>query len=205
MIGFLRGIIFDVSQENVIIEVGGVGYRVTLHQKEISMLKQGDSAFIYTDFIVREDMVQLFGFLTSQGLKLFQILITASGIGPKIALGITGVTSYKDFARAVLQEDISSLVRLPGVGKKTAQKIVLELKDKLVQEETVAADIAISGMNSGVFEAREALTGLGFSPSEVEDYLREALQSQGAEATSDVLVKHVLQRLGGKETDNGTG
>lgn len=204
VIAFLRGIIFESNQESVIIEVGGVGYEVSVHPKEAGMLKQGDSAFLFTDFIVREDLVQLFGFLTPEGLRLFKTLISASGIGPKTALAITGVTSYRDFAGAVFREDTSSLVRLPGVGKKTAQKMILELKDKLVQEDADFSGTQTSGMmTSGVFEAREALTGLGFSPSEVEDFLREALKVEGTEAASDVLVKHVLQSLGGKGADNG--
>ena len=203
MISFLRGTVFEAGQEAVQIEVGGIGYQVTMHPKEAGFLKEGDEAFLFTSFIVREDMVQLFGFLTSEGLLLFNTLLSASGIGPKTAIAITGTTTYGDFAAAVMREDISFLVQLPGVGKKTAQKIVLELKDKLSQDGAVLLAPEAITVNSQLKEARAALQGLGFASGEVEDLLQEALRENGHEAPSNVLVKHVLQRLGGKGADHG--
>lgn len=199
MISFLRGTLFEVGQETVVIEVGGIGYQVAVHPNEAGLLRKGDGGFFYTSFIVREDMVQLFGFLTSEGLMLFRTLISASGIGPKTALAITGATSYRDFAAAVMREDIAYLVQLPGVGKKTAQKMILEFKDKLSQETSVLLAPESTVVTNQLTEARAALQGLGFGAGEVEDLLQEALKENGHDATSNVLVKHVLQRFGGKE------
>lgn len=204
MISFLRGTIFYIGHDNLIIDVGGVGYQVAVNPKEIPLLKKGEKAFIYTSFILREDMVQLFGFLTFEGLKLFRTLILASGIGPKTALAITGSISYREFACAVLQDDLRALMCLPGVGKKTAQKMLLELKDKIPQEDISAAAPSGTLAAPGIIEAREALRGLGFVAGEVEELLSEALKEKGADAESDVLVKHVLQQLGGRRSDNGT-
>ena len=203
MISFLRGIIFEVGQDNIIIEVNGIGYQVAVHPNEAALLKKGDSTFLYTSFVVREDLVSLFGFLTPEGLRLFKTLISASGIGPKTALAITGASSYSDFAGAVFSDDISSLIRLPGVGKKTAQRMLVELKDKLVQEEALGFVHEALPPAPGIGVARQALQGLGFAAAEVEDLLKEALKEKGPEADSNVLVKHVLQRLGGKGADNG--
>lgn len=198
MISFLRGTIFDVSQETVIVEVGGIGYQVTVHSKEATLLRKGEGAFLYTCLVVREDLVQLFGFLSPEGLHLFKTLISASGIGPKTALAITGATSYRDFAAAIFRDDLSYLVRLPGVGKKTGQKLLVELKDKLSQDDFTVSTGEFSAPAAGIVEAREALEGLGFSLAEVEDFLQEALKEKGPGAASDVLVQHVLQRLGGR-------
>jgi len=205
MISFLRGTIFEVGQDTLVIEVGGIGYQVAVHPKDTALLGKGDSVFLYTSFIVREDMVQLFGFIKPDDLLLFKTLISASGIGPKTALAITGATTYRDFAAAVMREDVSFLVRLPGVGKKTAQKMVLELKDKLAQNDSALLVPESAALTNEVSEARAALQGLGFAPGEVEDLLQEALKEKGSDAASNVLVKHVLQRLGGKGAGNGAG
>lgn len=197
MISFLRGIIFDVGQNDVIVEVGGVGYQVFVHPRDSALLKKGDVTFLYTHYVVREDLAQLFGFLAPEGQSLFKTLISANGIGPKTALAITGEMSYKDFLSAVFRDDVSALVRLPGIGKKTAQKLILELKDKLVQAGDSRFGTGMTGNVPEIEEAREALHGLGFAASEVDDLLREALKEKGSNSGSDVLVKHVLQRLGG--------
>lgn len=194
MISFLRGIIHDVGDSDVIVEVGGVGYRVTVHPKAGSVLQKGETVFLYTHFVMREDMVQLFGFLTAEEQKFFRLLISASGIGPKTALTITGSASYGGFCNAVLTGDISTLVRLPGVGKKTAQRILVELKDKVSQLGLTEPGSTASPF--GIADAREALNGLGFSASEVEDLLQKAVKEKGMDADSDVLIKYVLQQLG---------
>lgn len=198
MISFLRGILFDVSYDEMIIEVGGVGYQVSVHPADAAMFSKGDAVFVYTYLSVREDGMQLFGFRTAEGLHLFKSLLSASGIGPKTALTISGATSLNDFVTAICTDDVSALVRLPGVGKKTAQRMLVELKDKLSHEKYPGVEAGVPAGIPGVLnDAREALQGLGFSPFEVEELLQEAIKETGPEAGSDHLVKHVLRRVGG--------
>jgi len=199
MISFLRGTLFDTGYDQLTIEVGGVGYQVTVHPTDASQLKKGDNVFIYTYLLVREDALQLFGFLSAERLRLFKYLISASGIGPKTALAISGTVSLNSFVTAVCTGDVSALVQLPGIGKKTAQKLLVELKDKLMEEEYQGVPVHLGGGFPVVLtEAREALQGLGFVPGEVEDLLQEALKERGQAAGSDDLVKYVLQRIGRK-------
>lgn len=199
MISFLRGELFYTGFDQLIIEVGGVGYQVTVHPTDASQLKKGDNVFIHTYLLVREDALQLYGFLSAERLRLFTYLISAAGIGPKTALAISGTVSLNSFVTAVCTGDVSALVQLPGIGKKTAQKLLVELKDRLMKEEYQGVPVRLEGGIPVVLtEAREALQSLGFIPGEVEDLLQEALKEKGQEAGSDDLVKYVLQSIGGK-------
>ena len=200
MISFLRGILFDVASDELIIEVGGVGFQVAVHPSDAGVLCKGDPVFIYTYLALREDGVQLFGFLAAERLHFFKSLLSASGIGPRTALAISGAVSFPDFVTAIYSEDVPALVRLPGVGKKTAQRMIVELKDRLVQESLGGVVPGVQMGSPGILsDAREALQGLGFAPLEVEELLQEALKEKGSAAGSDILVKHVLQRVGSRE------
>lgn len=164
MIGSLRGEIIEISTSWILLEVGGVGYRVQIPLSLLSLLKQGQEQFVYIHEQLREDTHELYGFLSSQDLALFTKLLSVSGVGPKVAMTLLSMGSADTVQRAVMSGDLESLTSLPGVGKKTAQKIILELKGQLVEEEQVPSvdrDVA------------DALQGMGYSAVQVRDALRQ--------------------------------
>ncbi len=174
MIGSLRGKLLEIQPASVLMEVGGIGYNVRLTPSAISSLRAGSEAFFYTHHYVREDAEELFGFLSQQDQRLFAQLIGISGVGPKSAMTILSVGSADAVRTAIMAGDLTTLTSAPGVGKKTAQKIVLELKGQLVEEDTDT---------SGDRDVIEALQSLGYSSSQA----REALKNVNAEIknTSD--------------------
>ncbi len=182
MIGSLRGNVVEKSLTWVLLEVGGVGYKVFLSPSVLSDVRTEGETFLYIHDHIREDARDLYGFLTLGDLELFQRLINISGIGPKAAANILSLGS-EVVREAILQGDVGRLSSAPGVGKKTAQKIVLELKGQLVDEAT---------MPTGDVEVVEALQSLGYSAHDA----REALKSV-SDGTKDVAmrVKEALRSL----------
>ncbi|CAH0532994.1 Holliday junction ATP-dependent DNA helicase RuvA [Vibrio stylophorae] len=204
MIGRLRGELLEKQPPEVLIDVGGVGYEVQLPMSCFYSLPEcGQPVVIYTHFVVREDAQLLFGFNHKQERALFRELIKANGVGPKLALAILSAMNASQFVQCVEREDTSALVKIPGVGKKTAERLVVELKDRLkgwggVDLFTPAADMAgFAGhddplmLDSAEQEAISALVALGYKPAQAEkvvkavakddmrseDLIREALRS----------------------------
>ena len=164
MISTLTGTIRSLSSEKLIIEVGGVGLSVLINPQTSASVALGSQSTFYTSLVVREDSLTLFGFLTEEVRNLFELVQTVSGVGPKVALSIMGALTPEDLARAISQEDTSAIERVPGIGKKGAQRMILELKGKL-------SDLSSGGTYKGHQPAwREQLTSalvsLGFSPKE---------------------------------------
>jgi len=192
MIAMLIGTVAHRSATLCIIDVGGVGYRVLMPISSIASLpSKGERVTVYTRMHVRDDGVTLYGFTSLAEQSLFDQLVTVSGVGPKVALAALGAHPADILMRAVVGEDVALISSVPGIGKKTAQRIILELKDKLGQG--VDVSVALSGGDS-FSEAQDALLGLGYSPSESMD----ALKGYGGDA-SDVagLLRYALKRLGG--------
>jgi holliday junction DNA helicase RuvA len=131
MIAHLNGTVTGISPDGAVIEVGGVGLRVQCTPDTLATLKLGDSALVQTSMIVREDSLTLFGFGSEDERNVFELLQTASGVGPRLALAMLGVHSPDALRKAVANEDLNALTMVPGIGKKVAQRIVLELKDRL--------------------------------------------------------------------------
>ena len=201
MISYLRGELAAVEEQKVIIDVGGVGYGVYMSQQAMTLLPAcGNEVKIHTYLNVREDAMQLFGFLTREDLEVFRLLIGVSGIGPKAGLNILSCLSPDELRFAVLSGDAKAISAAPGIGKKTAEKLILELKDKLKIEDVLehAAHGEDGGTQNGMesadtnmqAEAVQALTALGYGSAEslravkktspdcatVEDVLKEALK-----------------------------
>jgi len=190
MIGSLRGNITHKSATGILLDVGGVGYRVITPLGVLSELPPvGSEAFLYIYTHVREDAIHLYGFSSEGEKKVFTTLLGISGIGPKVALSIVSGIPYEEFLSAVEAEDITRLTRIPGLGKKTAQRLVLELRGKLPREGIAAAD-------SEFEDALSALINLGYKKvdaagaielarkdghSDIESVLREALKRLGKE------------------------
>lgn len=183
MIGSLRGKVLSVHVTNVLIEVAGIGYVVKAPASVLSAMKVGEERFVYVHDHVREDAHDLFGFNTREELALFDRLLAISGVGPKVALTVLSAGSLETVRRGIMQGDIGLLTSVPGVGKKTAQKIILELKGQIVEE---------SQMSIGDVEVIEALVSLGYTASQS----REALKTIPAEV-KDVSerVREALKRL----------
>jgi Holliday junction DNA helicase RuvA len=190
MIGSLRGTILDRSiGGEVLLEVGGVGYRVAVPSGAVAVLEPGGPAFLFTHLVVREDALSLFGFPDREQRDTFEALMGATGVGPKLALAILSAHSPSALRRAVIEGDLDALTLVPGVGKRTAQRLMIELAAKLG---TNAPDpVGADGGPSARAEVRAALEGLGYGSDEVRDVLG-ALPADGA---VEVLLKDALKLL----------
>ncbi|HJD27152.1 MAG TPA: Holliday junction branch migration protein RuvA [Candidatus Blautia intestinipullorum] len=175
MISFIRGKIVDSSETSLILENGGIGYEIFMTGASMEKaLRERDEVKIHTYFHIREDAMQLYGFLTKDDLQIFRLLLGVNGIGPKAALGILAALSADELRFAVLSDDVKTISRAPGIGKKTAQKLILELKDKLKLEDAFEAKLAHGEADTdaevssfdGSKEAVEALVALGYSSTE---------------------------------------
>lgn len=177
MIGSLKGTVAQLEAEYCIVDTaGGVGYRVFMPSAHLAQLVSGKEVRIHVHTAVREDAILLYGFLSREYYDLFEILLTVSGVGPKMALGILSAIKPEVFYTAVSNKDIKMLVKLPGVGKKTAERMLLELKDKVSgssESDDVVQEIAEAGGSGAVAEAIEALVSLGYSNSEIMPVLKE--------------------------------
>ena len=199
MIGYLKGIISHIFTNSCFIDVHGVGYRAYAPASTLDGLTVGKEALLYTYMSVREDAIVLYGFATQDEYDLFMLLIGVNGVGPKVALGILSAGTADSFRLAVHQKDIKSLTKMPGIGKKTAERIVLELQDKIgpvASEDAGAADLgnsAAPGLSDILAETLAALTSLGYSEQEV---LPVAESHLAGCTTVEQLLKETLKALG---------
>ena len=196
MIGYVEGTISHAFADSCFVNVGGVGYRVFISASTRNRLKIGQQARLFTYLSVREDAMMLYGFLSQEEYDLFMLLTGISGIGPKVALGILSAIEPQAFCKAVGQKQTSVLVKLPGIGKKTAERIIVELHDKLGQfssddeEESSDTDIVV-GSADEMTEVVQALVGLGYTQAEVLPVVKRLDLSQPIE----VLIKHALREF----------
>lgn len=181
MIGSLRGEIIEIGANWVLLEIGGIGYRVQVASSILSLLKTGQEQFLYIHEQLREDAHELYGFISSEDLRLFTKLLSVSGVGPKVAMTLLSLGSAETVQRAVMSGDLDSLTALPGVGKKTAQKIILELKGQLVETEQIPSvdrDVAdaLQGMGYTSAQVREALKQIPADLKDPSERIRAALR-----------------------------
>ena len=193
MIAFLEGVIAGKTLASVYLNVGGVGFEVGMSQAGLSKLPQvGEQVLVHTYLQVRDDGMSLFGFLSLEEKALFEKLITVSGVGPKVALAALSSYTPSELATLIAAQDIAAVQRIPGVGKKTASRIVLELKGSLDQgigslfaEDEQVVSKAIEG-------AREALLSMGFTSAEAD----LALKGAPEDGTESTLLQYALKKLG---------
>jgi holliday junction DNA helicase RuvA len=178
MIATLRGEIAQIEEGALILEVGGVGLRVFVPAPLRARMKAGDALLLYTHLVVREDALTLYGFESQPERELFNILLGVDGVGPKAALSVLSTMTLDAIQRAIFADEAELLSRVPGVGKKTAQKMALHLKDKLKPTDTFAQVAAMSDADS---EVLAALTALGYSVVEAQS----AIQSLPKDAPDD--------------------
>ena len=178
MIATLRGEIAQIEENALILEVGGVGLRVFVPAPVRTRAKVGEILLFYTHLVVREDALTLYGFESQAERELFNILLGVDGVGPKVALSVLSTMTIDSIQRAVFAEEADLLSRVPGVGKKTAQKMALHLKDKLKPMDALATVAAMTDKDS---EVLAALTALGYSVVEAQS----AIQSLPKDAPDD--------------------
>ena len=195
MIYSLKGTVAVVEQNLAVIECGGVGYACRTTANTLATLKSGEESKLSTYMAVREDAVELFGFAEMQELNCFKMLISVSGVGPKAAISILSGMTPQAFALCVASGDSKSLTTAPGIGKKIADRIVLELKDKIAKENisSVKSDslIPVAAVSNSVSEAVSALMVLGYSNSEAT----KAIAGMPADTPTDALIKAGLKNL----------
>lgn len=201
MIAFVRGTAVDMTENSVIVEAGGIGYEIYMTGTDLSQIHMGEEVKIHTYFNVREDAMQLYGFRSKDDLQMFKLLLGVNGVGPKAAVGVLAGITADELRFAILSDDVKTLSKAPGIGKKTAQKLILELKDKMKLEDAFELKLAheqekaVAGLgeiSDGRQEAVEALVALGYSstdalravrkvtdvvPDDVEGLLKAALKN----------------------------
>jgi holliday junction DNA helicase RuvA len=205
MIGKLRGKVDAIGESHAIIDVNGVGYEVQLSSRTLRNLKHGDEVTLTIDTHVREDAIRLFGFQSEVERNWFRILQNVQGVGSKVALAVLGVLSTQDIANAIALQNWAALEQTPGVGKKLAQRITMELKDK-------APALSVAGLNVPVgtragsgpaepadghaaAEAMSALINLGYNPGQASAAVAAAMKELGTDAETAKLIRRGLKEL----------
>ncbi len=199
MYAYFRGTIASVEENCLILEVNQIGYRIFMPGSMLDELPQnGSEITIHTFTYVKEDALQLYGFLSRNDLNLFKMLITVSGIGPKGGLAILSTLSADDLRFAILSEDARAIAKAPGIGAKTAQKVVIELKDRLSLEDALDLKRASvtrrkTANNANIEEAVEALTALGYGATDALQAVRQVADAE--EKDVEMILKEALKLL----------
>lgn len=202
VISYIRGPLEEKREDSVVVEAGNIGYRIFIPSSVLGELPGlGEEVKIYTYFSVREDGMSLYGFLSRQDLEMFGQLIAVNGVGPKSALGILSVLKPDVLRLAILSSDAKAIAKAPGIGAKTAQRIILDLKDKVKAEDllfdgALSEDLPkaeVSGIGEAGKEAVEALTALGYSASEAQTAVKKVEITENM--TSEDVLKGALKHL----------
>jgi Holliday junction DNA helicase RuvA len=204
MISLLNGTVRSIHSDRLVVEVGGFGLSVLVTPSTTMQVTLGSQVQLFTSLVVREDSLTLFGFVNEESRSLFELVQTVSGIGPKVALSILGALTPEDLGRAISQEDIGAIEKVPGIGRKGAQRMILELKGKL-------SDLSNSQQYKGHQPAwREqlasALVSLGFSPKESDGAISEVvsqLQADGVDAAGVELSELLKRTLASGKSSRG--
>ena len=196
MIASVRGKVTEVGLDHAVVEVGGVGFEVRTTPATLAALRRGDEAKLATSLVVREDSLTLYGFADQDARQLFGLLLTVSGIGPRLALATLAVLEPDALRAALADGNITALTQVPGIGRKGAERLVIELRDKVgtLPGVTSPADGVPGGVRSAVVEA---LLGLGFAAKQAEQTVDAVLAENGVSDTAGVLRK-ALTTLGRK-------
>ena len=197
MFAYIKGILEVKTKGYIVIDVGGIGYKIFMSESAISRLSDiGEVVKVHTYLKVKEDEMSLYGFNTNEELRMFELLISVSGVGAKTAISILSNIEPSSFALAVITNDVNKIKSLPGIGPKGAQRIILELKDKIETDEAVSSeanlDIKVVAINNeNINEAITALQVLGYSKKEIEKSLEKADGNMSVEE----LIKYGLKNL----------
>lgn len=200
MIRFVKGLLEETTDNTVILENNGIGFEIFVPENVMAQMPQvGSEVKIHTYFHIREDVMQLFGFLTKSDLRMFELLITVNGIGPKGALGILSVFSADELRMSIFAGDAKTISKAPGIGKKTAEKLILELKDKIKFEDSIQAYANLSSesdQNSQAIartDAIEALVALGYSKTASVKAVQSIVFENDMD--SEMVLKEALKKM----------
>ncbi|HVA87882.1 MAG TPA: Holliday junction branch migration protein RuvA [Candidatus Saccharimonadales bacterium] len=194
MIASVEGVVADVAADSLVIETGGIGYQVFAAPAILADARPAGRLKLYTFHLVREDQDTLYGFRTPEERGFFTLLLTVTGVGPKVALAIVGSRPVADLQLAILQRDQAVLVAIPGIGKKLAERVIFELKEK-VSAAGAAASVSAVGGGAGEGDVVAALQALGYSLSEAREASRTAVSDPSVAATLEERVKAALRTL----------
>jgi Holliday junction DNA helicase RuvA len=197
VIATLSGTLGDILPDGAIVDVHGVGYRVYMPSSAVAKLpKRGSQVRMHTHTHVREDAITLYGFFSGDEREMFEVLIGVNGIGPKNALAILGANTPGALRRSVVAEDVAALTAIPGIGKKTAARIVLELKEKLALPDLAIVPNGDPAVRARLAEVRDALLQLGYTTTEARDAM-ERIDLDGDEESTESLLRVALKELAG--------
>jgi len=194
MIASVRGEVLDVALDHVVIEAAGVGYKLMAAPSTLATLRRGSEARLITAMIVREDSMTLYGFPDADARDVFLTLLGVSGVGPKIALATLAVYDAQSLRQALADGDVAALTRVPGIGKRSAERLVLELRDKIGPVGISAAAAAVNG-HAVRGPVVEALVGLGFAAKQAEETTDKVLANE-PESTTSTALRSALSLLG---------
>jgi len=206
MIGRIRGTLLEKKTQAVLVDVNGLGYEVQVPMTTVFQLPAlGQLLTLHTHLVVREDAQQLYGFLEERDRALFRILIRVSGVGPRLALAILSSIEAEDFAACVRNNDLNALTRLPGIGKKTAERLLMEVRDKLKEWDAGPELLSLAGGKpphegdgQALQEAESALISLGYKPAEASRAIKQAvaqLEGLGETCDSEALLRCALRGM----------
>lgn len=197
MYAYIKGTVEEKTNTFIVVENNGIGYKIFMSESAIQKLgDRGEKIKIHTYYYVKEDNISLYGFLTNEELKMFELLLTVSGIGAKSAIVILSNISPSSFALAVITDDVAKIKQIPGIGPKTAQRIILELKDKLKTSEAVevkSEQVEVINNKENIEEAISALIILGYSKKEIEKSFEKVDLSQ---MSTEEIIRTGLKYLG---------
>ena len=195
MIASVEGVVGAIAADSLVIEVGGLGYRVFAAPSVLATATPGKVLKLHTYHLVREDQQALYGFRTSEELGFFNLLLTVTGVGPKVALAIVGSRPTADLQLAIMTGDMAVLVAIPGIGKKLAERIIFELKEKVTAAGVSVSGSAVAGSAASEGEVVAALQALGYSLAEAREASRTALADVGVDSSLEERVKAALRSL----------
>jgi len=195
VIASVDGAVGAVAFDSLVIEIGGVGYRVFAAPAVLASAVPGGRLKLHTHHLVREDLQALYGFRTVEELGFFNLLLTVTGVGPKVALAIVGSRPAAELQLAILQQDQAMLVAIPGIGRKLAERVIFELKEKVAAAGVAAAGTVLAGGPAGDGDVVGALQALGYSLAEARDAARVALAGPAATGSLEDRVKAALRAL----------
>lgn len=193
MYAFFKGKIDNILKDRIIIDVNDIGYEIYMPESELLTLEVGENLKIYTYLHVREDDMRLFGFSSNESLEFFKKLITVSGVGPKVALGIISNVDTESLCVAIATENIAALKSVPGIGPKMAQKIIFELKDKVLKEQIDTVKTKTKEVNSkNIEEATTALEVLGYTHKQIKEVVSRL---DLGEDSVETIIRKVLKEM----------
>ena len=199
MIGQIEGTIIEKNPPEILVEVAGITYEILVPMSTLYQLPEsGELVRLHTHFSVREDAQTLYGFFDAETKKMFRSLVRVNGVGPKMALGILSGMSVEDFVQAVRNNDSEAMVRMPGIGKKTAERLMIEMRDKMIEwgsDDNVGSDLSSQTKSSFTKDAEIAMINLGYKPQQAARAIAQALKVNPEISDSEELIRFSLKSM----------